>query len=85
MAEVECHHFAPQQVLDLNASELVGTLAPVQQLLQRGENLELDADSSAPIHDPAHYLLRGRRDRDHQQLDAVALDDLLQIVRGAEH
>ena len=84
LREVELDGLAPQQVLDLDVAHL-GDRGPAgEQVVERGDDLELDARLAAAVHDAPRLLGRRGTDRDHQQPDLVPLHQQRKAVGPAQ-
>src|SRR6266568_4767710 len=84
--EVELDGVTPQQVVDLHLAQMAqGQRTARQEILQRRQDLALDARLGAAGDDAPHLLTRGRRDGDRQQLHLQASHQLAQAVRAAHH
>src|SRR5207247_11118101 len=71
LREVELDRFAPQQVLDLDVAHL-GDRGPAgEQVVERRDDLELDARLAAAVYDAPRLLARRGTGRDHEQPDVV--------------
>ena len=80
--EIQGHRLAPQQVVDLHLAQMTQLQgAARQQVLQRRQDLALDAGLGAARHDAPHDLAGGGRDSDRQQLDLESRPQLDQAVR----
>ena len=85
LIEVEPDRLAPQQVLQLHVPQLADFGALGEQILQRRQDLVLDARFGAAIDDAPQLRPVGGRNRDHQQLDVVVRCQAAQVADAAEH